>query len=87
MAEEQVIALLLQRVVKPLEADGTTAEFVDVHEGIATIRYRIGQNADCENCFMPPEDFREFFLAALEHTVPSVVDVRVVLEESAAEAS
>jgi hypothetical protein len=78
MAADPVVAAVLDRLVQPLRADGTTAELLNVVGGVATVRYRIGHNDDCETCVMPPEDFREFFLAALERTAPSVTDVVVV---------
>jgi hypothetical protein len=80
VADATVVAAVLGRLVRPLEADGTTAELVGLEDGVATVRYRIGQNEECATCFMPPEDFREFFLAALERTAPAVTDVVVVSE-------
>jgi Fe-S cluster biogenesis protein NfuA len=86
VADEALVAALLERLVKPLRADGTTAELVELSDGVATVRYHIGQNPDCATCFMPPEDFREFFLAALERSAPTVVDVRVLADGAEAQA-
>lgn len=87
MADAALVAALLERVVRPLQADGTTAELVDLRDGVATVRYRIGQDPECATCFMPPEEFREFFLAALERSAPSVVDVRMLPDSDAEKAT
>lgn len=77
MAKDVVAEFIVRQVAAPLAPEGGSAELLDIHDGVAYVRYKKGYNPDCAECVLAPDDFRLFLLDAFKNKAPHVKDVHV----------
>jgi hypothetical protein len=57
---------------------GVIIEPVSLDDGVLTIRYYEGTNAECPECVMPPDSFRDMVMLMCKVQAPYIVDVQIL---------
>ena len=69
---------VLDRIGSLLSNDGGSVELMELQGGTAKIKYKSGENAECESCVMSSDELGEFVLEALQDRGLAVETVTVV---------
>ncbi len=77
MMDEKIELVINTMKMATGDNQGVVIEPLDMDDGILRIRYFEGTNAECPECVMPPDSFREMVVAMCKVQAPYVTDVEV----------
>jgi hypothetical protein len=78
MMDEKISMVIDTMRMTTSDNEGVIIEPVGVDDGVLTIRYYEGTNAECAECVMPPDAFREMVRQMCKVQAPYIVDVRII---------
>ena len=76
---DQKINMVINTIkITTRDNEGVIIEPLDLNDGILRIRYYEGVNAECPECIMSPDSFREMVKQMCKVQAPFVIGVEVV---------